>query len=567
MELGAEIRPEEVKKISGIGAGASAEVFRGTCRGADCAIKVLFRQDLTTEDLEAFRDEVSVMSKLIHPNVVLFMGACTQPGKLMIVTELLPMDLDTLFIKKKANYPLIQKLGMARDAALGMNWLHRNKPQFIHRDLKLSNLLVTEDHKVKVCDFGLVRIRHDIKREEQGAQGSPLYMAPEVFIGTWDEKCDLYSFGLLLWEMIYQKQVFPHYSNQLAKLIIAVCDAGERPPITDEVPPRLADLMRRCWADNPRDRPTFAKVVKDLDEIMIELSIADPKGQALWKENFHSDYSIPLDSLFNVLPKYAQKTKGDKSDQNYRALKSLLVQSSGPNMSDIVTIERFGQVLDWFGPINSSKGFLNKISSVLRQKWFHGDLNQTEAEARLSMVKTGGFLIRFSSNQKRAFTLSCRDEEGSLPAHYRIVHKPSSEVFYFWDEYTKKEKSFPDLPTLIESLKETYNLKTACAGSPFSSIFQEIDPDSLGYDKLPPTRMELRSLKPKKKKKKKKAKKNPAIDIQEVAPLKPLKKKKPKKVEKIDSPKKKVEKKKSQKLDSPLKKKATKKKSKAKVEK
>jgi serine/threonine protein kinase len=75
---------------------------------------------------------------------------------------------------------------------------------FLFFQRKLSNLLVTHDFHVRVADFGLTRIKDKKGADSAAPQGSPAYMAPEVFMGTYDEKCDVYSFGMCLWEMLTQ---------------------------------------------------------------------------------------------------------------------------------------------------------------------------------------------------------------------------------------------------------------------------------------------------------------------------------------------------------------------------
>lgn len=115
------------------------------------------KQNLTKEELEDFRHEVSVMSQIFHPNVVLFMGAATGGNNIRIVTELMSTDLESFLRKHGASTPLSTRIRMAKDAALGMNWLHGIN-HIIHRDLKPANLLVDENNRVKVTDFGFVRI-------------------------------------------------------------------------------------------------------------------------------------------------------------------------------------------------------------------------------------------------------------------------------------------------------------------------------------------------------------------------------------------------------------------------
>lgn len=121
------------------------------------AIKVpIMKQNLTKEELEDFRHEVGVMSQIFHPNVVLFMGASTTNNNIRIVTELMSTDLETFLRKHGESTPLATRIRMAKDAALGMNWLHGIN-HIIHRDLKPANLLVDENNRVKVTDFGFVR--------------------------------------------------------------------------------------------------------------------------------------------------------------------------------------------------------------------------------------------------------------------------------------------------------------------------------------------------------------------------------------------------------------------------
>jgi serine/threonine protein kinase len=137
-----EIQDHEIEAISELGTGSFGTVCRGRCRAKDVAVKVLHRQLLDESSLQSFRKEVeivrlvthplslhsltlspSIHSKIFHPNIVLFMGACTVPGKMMIVTELMPKgDLETILKDRSISLGLLTRMKMAKDAALGMTW-------------------------------------------------------------------------------------------------------------------------------------------------------------------------------------------------------------------------------------------------------------------------------------------------------------------------------------------------------------------------------------------------------------------------------------------------------------
>ncbi|PIN02573.1 Non-specific serine/threonine protein kinase [Handroanthus impetiginosus] len=142
-----------------VGIGFFGEVFRGVWNGTDVAIKVFLEQDLTAENMEDFCNEISILSRLRHPNVILFLGACTTPPRLSMITEY--MEMGSLYYlihlsgqKKKLSWR--RRIKMLRDICRGLMCIHRMK--IIHRDLKSANCLVNKHWTVKICDFGLSRI-------------------------------------------------------------------------------------------------------------------------------------------------------------------------------------------------------------------------------------------------------------------------------------------------------------------------------------------------------------------------------------------------------------------------
>lgn len=295
----AAIRPDEIlfdPETDFLGGGCFGKVYRGNCRSVEVAVKVPMRQKLSKRAYEAFKKEVEIMSKIYHPNVCLFMGACTEPGNIRIVTELMKGDLESL-LRGKEEIPLSVRVKYAKDCAMGMAWLHANNPPLIHRDLKTANMLYDEGMKIKVCDFGLSQFAEHHETYDREPKGTPLYMAPEVMLkGAITNKVDIYSFGIILWEILTRKEAFQNHSDY-DEFVEAVCTHGERPPIPLSCPPKLKRLMQECWQASPEARPTFAEIVPRIDEVIAECEhiesctavdelVKDPEARAFWKQSF-----------------------------------------------------------------------------------------------------------------------------------------------------------------------------------------------------------------------------------------------------------------------------------------
>ncbi|MCL7026831.1 hypothetical protein MKW94_026506, partial [Papaver nudicaule] len=151
---------EDLKFGEKIGQGSCGSVYRGLWCGSEVALK-LFSILNYSDDLHSFRQEVLVMKRLRHPNVLLFMGAVASPQHLCIVTEFLPRgSLYQLLQRSSQKLEWRRRVLMAFDIARGMNYLHLCNPPIVHRDLKSSNLLVDKNWTVKVGDFGLSKFKH-----------------------------------------------------------------------------------------------------------------------------------------------------------------------------------------------------------------------------------------------------------------------------------------------------------------------------------------------------------------------------------------------------------------------
>ncbi|KAF2077940.1 hypothetical protein CYY_000741 [Polysphondylium violaceum] len=424
-----EILPEEIEydlKLDFLGQGSFGSVYKGRCRGQEVAVKVPRKQKLNLYELTSFRHEVKIMSKIFHPNVVLFLGACTQSGKMQIVTELCQTDLEKLLHndRTKKEFSLFRRMQMAKDAALGMNWLH-GITRIVHNDLKTANLLVDINLRVKVTDFGFSQIKEGEEFQDKAAKGTPLWMAPEVMMGNpYNEKADVYSFGIILWEILTKEPPYAHHKDYDI-FFNAVCNERERPPIPIDTLPSLRHLIQTCWDHNPQNRPSFSEILFRLNEILIDCAIEFDDGRKYWKEHFllpkqelleeveWSDFEKTLRQLH--LPFNANATPID-----YSPLKDLLVQQSHQTVQktkQVVTMERFDKVMKWFGSFfeasNSGIDVIENINKLSAKVWFHGDIYREQATARLLKAPEGSFLIRLSSTEPKTcpFTLSMKNNQ------------------------------------------------------------------------------------------------------------------------------------------------------------
>ncbi|CAK7343378.1 unnamed protein product [Dovyalis caffra] len=253
-----------------IGAGSFGTVHRADWHGSDVAVKILMEQEFHAERFKEFLREVAIMKRLRHPNIVLFMGAVTQPPNLSIVTEYLSRgSLYRLLHKSGAKEALDERrrLSMAYDVAKGMNYLHKRNPPIVHRDLKSPNLLVDKKYTVKVCDFGLSRLKANTFLSSKSAAGTPEWMAPEVLRDEpSNEKSDIYSFGIILWELATLRQ--PWSNLNPAQVVAAVGFKGKRLEIPRDLNPQVAALIEACWANEPWKRPSFASIMESLRSLI-----------------------------------------------------------------------------------------------------------------------------------------------------------------------------------------------------------------------------------------------------------------------------------------------------------
>jgi len=246
-----------------IGVGSYGVVYRAKWKGVDVAVKKFMKQKLPEKRMLEFRAEVASLSELHHPNIIMFIGACVKPPNLCIVTEYMKKgNLRDILRDKTIQLPWKLRMKIARSIALALNYLHTLDPVIIHRDLKSSNILVDENWGVKVADFGFARIKAE--NTTMTRCGTPCWTAPEILRGqAYDEKADIYSFGIVLWELV--TRAHPYGERNFIGVTMDVLN-GVRPAIPPSTNKDLAELIRECWEDNPKKRPKLKRMLKFFEE-------------------------------------------------------------------------------------------------------------------------------------------------------------------------------------------------------------------------------------------------------------------------------------------------------------
>ncbi|KAJ6978726.1 serine/threonine/tyrosine-protein kinase HT1 isoform X3 [Populus alba] len=185
--------------------GAHSRIYRGIYKQRAVAVKMVRipNQNEETKTLleQEFKCEVALLSRLFHPNIVQFIAACKKPPVYCIITEYMSQGTLRMYLNKKEPYSLSTEtiLRLALDISRGMEYLHSQG--VIHRDLKSNNLLLNDEMRVKVADFGTSCLETQCQ-ETKGNKGTYRWMAPEMIKEKHcSRKVDVYSFGIVLWEL------------------------------------------------------------------------------------------------------------------------------------------------------------------------------------------------------------------------------------------------------------------------------------------------------------------------------------------------------------------------------
>ncbi|KAH0617700.1 hypothetical protein JD844_016196 [Phrynosoma platyrhinos] len=259
-----EIPRDSIKLVKFLGGGQFGEVWMGYYNNnTKVAVKTL---KPGTMSVQSFLEEANLMKTLQHDKLVRLYAVVTKGEPIYIITELMAKGSLLDFLKSPEGGKLLlpKLIDFSAQIAEGMAYIERKN--YIHRDLRAANVLVSESLMCKIADFGLARVIEDNEyTAREGAKFPIKWTAPEAInYGSFTIKSDVWSFGILLYEIItYGKIPYPGMSN--SEVMVAL-QRGYRMPRMEACPVELYDIMKTCWKDKAEERPTFEYLQSVLDD-------------------------------------------------------------------------------------------------------------------------------------------------------------------------------------------------------------------------------------------------------------------------------------------------------------
>ncbi|KAJ1285369.1 hypothetical protein BS78_03G274300 [Paspalum vaginatum] len=292
--------------------GAHSRLFHGIYKEQPVAVKFI-RQPDDEEDAELaaqlekqFYTEVTTLSRLNHPNVIKLVGACSSPPVFCVITEFLSGGSLRAFLHKLDHkaLPLDKIISISLDIARGMAYVHFQG--VVHRDVKPENIIFDEEFCAKIVDFGIA-CEQEYCDPLANDTGTFRWMAPEMMKHkAYGRKVDVYSFGLILWEMFSGS--IPYEELNPFQAAFAVFDKNVRPAIPTSCPAPVRLLIEQCWASHPEKRPDFYQIVQILEKFK---TVLERDGTL---DNMPSSICHETHDHKNWLAHWVQKLKHSQPD-------------------------------------------------------------------------------------------------------------------------------------------------------------------------------------------------------------------------------------------------------------
>lgn len=332
-----------------IGSGGMSVVYKAKCHTLNrlVAIKVLKEEFASDENfVSKFKMEAQAAARLSHPNIVNVYDVVDEENLHYIVMELIEGITLKSYIEKKELLDSKEAIGIAIQVAQGIAAAHEQ--HIIHRDIKPQNMIISKDGKVKVADFGIARAVSSQTVNSSAAVGSVHYISPEQARGGYcDERSDIYSFGITLYEMVTGRVPFEGDNTvavALAHLEDPVVPPGDYNP---QVYPGLEDIILKCTKKKPDRRyGSMEEVIHDLHRVLM-----DPECDIYQNEEIeeggdpYQTRPISKDELSQIRDHHRRKSRetgADEAEKGTEGLETSDEENGSPDSLSKEDAEEFG---------------------------------------------------------------------------------------------------------------------------------------------------------------------------------------------------------------------------------
>uniref|UniRef100_A0A3P9ALE5 Protein kinase domain-containing protein n=1 Tax=Esox lucius TaxID=8010 RepID=A0A3P9ALE5_ESOLU len=376
-----QIKFDDIHFYENCGGGSFGSVYRARWISQD--------KEVAVKKLLKIENEAEILSVLSHRNIIQFYGAILEAPNYGIVTEYASGGslYDYLSSALSEEMDLGQVMTWAMEIAKGMHYLHSEAPvKVIHRDLKSRNVVVTADKVLKICDFGASRfLAHTT---HMSLVGTFPWMAPEVIQSLpVSETCDTYSYGVVLWEMLTREIPFKGLEGlQVAWLVV---EKSERLTIPSSCPDSFAELMRKCWLTEPKERPMFKQIIATLESMANDSKLPEQCNSFLHNK---AEWRCEIEATLERLKKLERdlSTKEQELKERERRLKmwerKLIEQSNTPVSSSVAYTREGTWGMQLYGDLFKENHITGKRLLLL-----------TETDMRDLGVKSKGHIIHLKS--------------------------------------------------------------------------------------------------------------------------------------------------------------------------
>jgi len=284
-------KPHDLNREKQIAKGSFGVVYFGKVLGINETVVIKDLQVVSDDSFREWENEINVMSQHNCQFVTKIFGYCNNDPTLSLIVEYFPKgDLFGILHKKADQHPLstLQRLRMSRHVCFGVTYLHSSS--LMHRDIKSMNVLVTDDYSCKLADFGTAKLVASASFLNTANTGSPLWMAPEVKKGIYSFAADIYSLGLVLYEILLGQ--IPPWEQSLHTVVLPL-----QFPWSGTILP--------CCDPDPHHRLTAQQISGVIDghirKTIVQVMTALNTQQKAALQQAHGDIPAQLEVIYKYL--------------------------------------------------------------------------------------------------------------------------------------------------------------------------------------------------------------------------------------------------------------------------